>query len=251
MAFFSDLNTFTSLFQSTFKTSDSNALYSPGCEIMSYTIPLIIDPESFEPSRITVVEGSSGMVPGVLFRLCAASAASGRDTMFVDGWNSFEPYTVSRIVKSFRGDRTALSRIHVARAFTEYQMDALIGNLDEALRRWEPAVLAVSYLPTLFSGKDGRRLFEPLLSRLKSLTTDFDTITVITSFGGSWYGDRMLAASASRVIRIEQPSKKRIKIIDNGRMFEYLPVPPGQTRFADFTGGSAHGQDRAELSQFT
>jgi len=211
---------------------------------MSHTIPLIIDPARFEPSRITVVEGSSYMVPAVLFHLCAASAASGRNTIFVDGWNSFDPYKVSRMVKSFGGDRTSLSRIHVARAFTEYQMDALISDLDEALSRWSPAVLAVSYLPTLFSGKDGRRLFEPVLSRIRSLTCDFHTMTVITSFGGSWHGDRMLAASASRVIRIEQPSKKSVRIIDNGRVFEYLPVPPGQTRFADFTGGDAYGQQK-------
>lgn len=75
-------------------------------------------------------------------------------------------------------------------------------------------------------------------------------MTVITSFGGSWYGDRLLAAAADRVIRIEQPSKKRIRITDNGHVFEYVPVPPGQTRFTDFAGGVAHGQDSAELSQF-
>ena len=210
--------------------------------------PLIIDTASFEPSHMTVIEGSSGMMPQILFRLCAASAASGREAVFVDGWNSFDPYAVSRMIKSFRRDMTALSRIHVARAFTEYQMEALIGCLDEALTRWKPSVLAVSYLPSLFSGKDGQRLFEPVLTRLRLLTESSGIMTVITSFGGSWYGDRLLSAAADRVIRIEQPSKKRIRIIDNGRVFEYVPVPPGQTRFTDFSGGVAHGQDSSELS---
>jgi hypothetical protein len=194
---------------------------------------------------MTVVEGTSGMVPHVLFRLCAASAAVGRDVVFVDGWNSFDPYAVSGMVKSLGGDRTALSRIHVARAFTEYQMDALIGNLEEALTRWRPSVLAVSYLPSLFSGADGQRLFEPVLTHLHSLTVSSGVITAVTCFGGSWYGDRLLTAAADRVIRIEQPSKKRIRITDNGRVFEYVPVPPGQTRFTDFAGGVAHGQDSA------
>lgn len=219
---------------------------------MSYSpasLPFI-DTSSFEPSRLTVIEGTSGMVPHVLFRLCAASAAGGRDVVFVDGWNNFDPYAVSRMVKSFGGNRTALSRVHVARAFTEYQMDALIGNLEEALTRWRPSVLAVSYLPSLFSGADGQRLFEPVLTHLRSLTASSGVITAVTSFGGTWYGDRLLAAAADRVIRIEQPSKKRIRITDNGRVFEYVPVPPGQTRFPDFTGGVAHGQDSAELSQF-
>lgn len=199
---------------------------------------------------MTVVEGTSGMVPQVLFRLCAESASSGRNAVFVDGWNSFDPYAVSRMIRSFGGDRTALSRIHVARAFTEYQMDALIGDLDEALARWTPSVLAVSYLPSLFSGKDGQRLFEPALTRLRSLTASCGVMTVITSFGGSWYGDRLLSDASDRVIRIEQPSKKRIRITDNGHVFEFVPVPPGQTRFTDFAGGVAHGQDSAELSQF-
>lgn len=211
--------------------------------------PMIIDTASFEPSSMTVIEGSSGMVSQIIFRLCAASAASGRNAVFVDGWNSFDPYSVSRMVKSFGGDRMALSRIHVARAFTEYQMEALVSGLEEVLTLWKPSVLAVSYLPSLFSGKDGQRLFEPVLTRLRSLTCNFGVLTAVTSFGGSWYGDRLLAATADRVIRIEQPSKKRIRIIDNGSVFEHVPVPPGQTRFTDFAGGVAFGQDSAKLQK--
>jgi hypothetical protein len=203
-----------------------------------------------------MIEGSSGMVPEVLYQLCAASVLSlDRDAIFVDGWNSFNPYDLSKVAKSSGAEpRKVLSRIHVARAFTEYQMDALLGeSLCEAIECWNPAVLAVSYLPSLFSGVDGRRLFEPILERIKSLTASSSIITVITSFGGSWYGDRLLAVKANRVVRIEHPSKKLIKIIDNGRVFEYMPMPPGQTRFTDFmnldfTGGDVYGQDCTKLS---
>lgn len=216
-----------------------------------------LDLRGFKPSCITVIEGSSGMVPEVLYRLCAASVISfDRDAIFVDGWNSFNPYAVSKVAKSLGAPpKKVLSRIHVARAFTEYQMDALLGEaLCEAVASWNPAVLAISYLPSLFSGIEGRRLFEPILERMKSLTASSGIITAVTSFGGSWYGDRLLAAKADRVVRIEQPSKKLIKIIDNGRVFEYMPVPPGQTRFTDFmnlnfTGGDVYGQDCTELSQ--
>ncbi len=218
-----------------------------------------IDLQDFKSSGITVIEGSSSMVPEILYRLCAASVVSfDKDAIFVDGWNSFNPYAVSKAAKSFGAPpKNVLSRIHVARAFTEYQMDALLGeSLCEAVESWNPAVLAISYLPSLFSGIDGRRLFEPILERIKSLTATSGIITVITSFGGSWYGDRLLAAKADRVVRIEQPSKKLIKIIDNGRVFEYMPVPQGQMRFTDFmdlnldfTGGDVYGQDCTELSQ--
>jgi len=218
------------------------------------SLPLLpyIDLTGFEPSRITVIEGPSSMVPDVLFSLCAASAASGRDAVFVDGWNSFNPYALSKMAKSLGAEaRKMLSRIHVARAFTEYQMDALLGeSLCDSIERWAPAVLAISYLPSLFSSSDGRRLFEPLLERLKSLTCTSGIITAVTSFGGQWYGDRLLAAKADRVVRIEE-KRKLIRIIDNGRVTEYMPVPQGQMRFADFTdftGGDAHGQDCANFS---
>lgn len=215
-----------------------------------------VDLRSFKPSGITVIEGSSSIVPEVLFRLCVASVVdSDRDSVFIDGWNSFNPYVLSRIAKSSGAEpRKVLSRIHVARAFTEYQMDALIGEpLREAIESWNPAVLAISYLPSLFSSSDGRRLFEPILERIKSLTVSLDIITATASFGESWYGDRLLAAIADKVVRIEQPSKKLIKIIDNGHVFEYMPMPPGQMRFTDFMnlnfeGGGVYGQNSAFLS---
>jgi Rad51 len=215
------------------------------------------DLQGFKPSCITVVEGSSNLVPDVLFNMCVSSViSSGRDALFVDGGNSFNPYALSKMAKSFGEEpRKVLSRIHVARAFTEYQMDALIHGLPDAVEQWNPAVLAISYLPTLFSGSDGRRLLVPLVECLKQLTVSSGIITAITSFGGSWYGDRLLASSANRVIRIEHPSKKITRIIDNGYVTEYVPVPSGQMRFTDFeesgityTGGDLHGQNIAILS---
>ena len=193
-------------------------------------------------------------MPDVLFRLCVSSViSSDRDAMFVDGWNSFNPYTLSRIAKSFGEEpRKVLSRIHVARAFTEYQMDALINGLQDAVEQWNPAVLVISYLPSLFSGTDGRKLFEPLLERLKLLTASSGIIKVVTSFGGSWYSDRMLVTKADRVIRIEHPSKKLIRIIRDGYVTEYMPVPSGQMRFSDFiTGGEMYGQDSTKLPPTT
>ncbi|MFZ3059095.1 MAG: hypothetical protein WA102_05070 [Candidatus Methanoperedens sp.] len=216
----------------------------------SPTVLPCIDLRDFKPSCITVVEGSSGLIPEVLFRLCAASVVSlDRDAVFVDGGNSFNPYALSKLAKSFGAEpRKVLSRIHIARAFTEYQMEAIIHGLHDAVEQWNPALLTISYLPSLFSGTNGRRLFEPLLERLKLLTISSGIITVITSFGGSWYGDRLLASRADRVIRVEHPAKKLIRILDNGHVIEYMPVPLGQMRFTDFTGGDVYGQDCTELS---
>jgi hypothetical protein len=213
------------------------------------------DLPDFKPSCITVIEGSSSLVRDVLFRLCVSSVVSSdRDAMFVDGWNSFNPYSLSKITKSFGVEpKKVLSRIHVARAFTEFQMNALIYGLKDAIEQWNPSILAISYLPTLFSSSDGMRLFEPVLESLKQLTESSGIITAVTSFGGTWFGDRLLASKADRVIRIEQPSKKLIRILDDGYVTEYMSVPSGQMRITDFqeselTGGDLLGQNSAFIS---
>lgn len=85
------------------------------------------DFKGFKPSCMTMSEGSSILMPDTLFRLCISSViSSGRGAMFVDGWNTFNPYAFSKIAKSFGAKpRKVLSRIHIAGAFIEYQMDAV------------------------------------------------------------------------------------------------------------------------------
>jgi hypothetical protein len=165
----------------------------------------------------------------------------------VDGGNSFNPYAVSRAVK-FMGfePRQALSRIHVARAFTEYQMDAIISGLREAVTRWKPSIVAILYLSNLFSTQDGKKVFGSILKSLKETTQSLSLVTVVTSFGGIWWGDRMVAGNADRVIRIDE-KKTLIKVHDGDNLFEHVTVPPGQTRFIDFIGGEMNGQNCAKL----
>lgn len=211
--------------------------------------PLIcgcIDPSGFQPSSLTVIEGTSPLVPDAIFKLCALAACREQDVILVDGANSFNPYAISRAVK-FMGFEpgSTLSRIHVARAFTEYQMDAIINDLREAVTRWNSRLVAVLYLSNLFSTQDGKKLFDPILKNLKETTQSFNLVTVVTSFGGIWWGDRMVAGNADRVIRIDE-KKTLIRVQDGDNLFEHVSVPPGQTRFIDF-GGEMNGQNSPQL----
>ena len=216
----------------------------------SQTNPLIcgcIDPSGFKPSNVTVIEGTSALVPDALFDLCALAACRGQEVIIVDGGNSFNPYAVSRAVKIMGFEpRQTLSHIHVARAFTEYQADAIISELQEAVTRWKPSLVAFLYLSNLFSTQDGKKLFGSILKNLKETTRSLGIVTVVTSFGGIWWGDRMVAGNADRVIRIDE-KKNLIKVHDGDNLFEHVTVPPGQTRFIDFIGGETNGQDCAKL----
>jgi hypothetical protein len=87
-----------------------------------------LDLESFKPSTITLVEGPSRFVPDLLLYLCSHTAGRlQQDVVFVDGGNSFNPYTLRSISKVLQADiKTVMTKTHVARAFTEYQMNDLL-----------------------------------------------------------------------------------------------------------------------------
>lgn len=194
----------------------------------------------FKPSCITVIEGSS-IVLNILFRLCIHSIISlNKDVLYIDGWNTFNPYIIQRMIKPLRIDqRKILSRIHIARAFTEYQMETLIKGLNTTIKEWNAGVLIISYLPNLFYSsnnnlnKNSKRLLELSIKHLRSITTSSNTITVITSFGHSCFEDKLVASKSDRVVHIEK-TKNIIRIIDDGKLSELVPVASGQTRFSDF-----------------
>lgn len=178
---------------------------------------------------ITVIEGPPNLTTNILFDLCVSSIIYyDKDVLFLDGRNSFDPYAVLKIAKSFGLDqRKLLSRIHVARAFTEYQMKSLIEELHTAINRWSSSVLTISYLPSLFSDLD-IILFKSVIEHLTNLTNSSCKIIVITSYGKT-NCDKLLASKADRLINIKQVNGT-IRIIENGNIYEHVPLPSGQMR---------------------
>ena len=132
-----------------------------------------LNPVGFKASAVTLVEGTSTFVPELLLHLCAHTAGRrNQDVVFVDGSNSFNPYTLRRITKLMQADpKTVLQRTHVARAFTEYQLnDLLVQQLTPAIKQWEPGILVVAYLPYLFGDMRVRKLLEQAVEHIKEVT---------------------------------------------------------------------------------
>ena len=207
--------------------------------------------KEFKSSSITVIEGSFDSTLKILFRLSVDSIiVLDKDTLFIDCWNTFNPYDVLNTLKSYNiksniEQRKILSRIHIVRAFTDYQLDTLIKGLNVAIKEWSPSILIISYLPNLFyNEKNKEKLFDSSIKHLKSVTVSYDIITVVTSFG-NYYEDKLLSSKADRVINIEETksrkrkgmkikSKNVVRIIDDGNITEHVSVPSGQTRFSQF-----------------
>jgi hypothetical protein len=197
-----------------------------------------LDLAGFESSTITLIEGPSQFVPDLLLHLSAYIAGMrGRDVVFVDGGNSFNPYTLRRIAKFQQTDaRTVMKKTHVARAFTEYQMnDLLTQQLLPVVNKWEPGMLAVAYLPYLFGDHNAKKLLEQSIENIKEITQTHRLTTLITSHGGTWWGARLVEDCADRVIRVIQ-RRKLVKIMDEQNVIEFAPVPAGQMLLDAYPG---------------
>jgi len=131
--------------------------------------------------------------------------------------------------------KTVMTKTHVARAFTEYQMnDLLTQQLPPVIQKWQPGMLAVAYLPHLFGSIHTRKLLEQALEHLGEYTRTHSLTTIITSYGGTWWGARLVEERAGRVIRVVQ-HRKLLRILDENDVLEFMPIPPGQMQLNAYT----------------
>jgi len=115
-------------------------------------------------------EGATGLA----LRALAGPLLHGETVVAVDGGNRFDPYAIAKAAQALRGNgREALSRIRVSRAFTCYQMEALLARkLPVALERFDARLALVLGLPETFSDADvpyaeACRVFRNCLSALR------------------------------------------------------------------------------------
>jgi hypothetical protein len=113
---------------------------------------------------------------GLALRALARPLLCGEAVVAVDGGNRFDPYEIARAARASGGDgREALSRIRISRAFTCYQMEALLSRrLPEALARFDARLALVLGLPETFADADvpyaeACRVFRNCLSELRRL----------------------------------------------------------------------------------
>lgn len=108
--------------------------------------------------------------------------------VYIDGGNTFDPYTVSAIAREYDLEpKTVLENIFISRAFTAYQLTALIfEKLQKALKRHRSKLALVSDVAGLFLDRDvpkveGRDLFIKM-TRYLSDVAEKGTVVVASYF---------------------------------------------------------------------
>jgi hypothetical protein len=147
----------------------------------------------FEPGDFIVFHGdaASFMCFALSVRAQLSFEQGGLDssTVFVDGGNTFNPYSVAEIARGYGLDsRMVLEKIHVSRAFTAYQLSSLIlGELDSAMKKSKTKLLIVSDATSLFLDRDvpkveAEDLFVKVCVKLSEIAGKKQTIVATSYF---------------------------------------------------------------------
>jgi len=111
------------------------------------------------------------------------------DAIFIDGGNSFDAYAVSNYAVEHRIEsKLALSRVHISRAFTYFQLASLLTEkLSNALARYSSKLAIVSDITELFQDpeikdkQEASRVFQRVLRSLSAVAEITGTLVIATT----------------------------------------------------------------------
>jgi len=216
----------------------------------------------FEAGDFAVLHGTTAVLPLSLL-LCVRAqlppqlGGLGTEVVFIDGGNTFRLYEVSRIAQiHLLSPRNVLKRIHIARAFTAYQMTALImGKMEEEVKRLQAKLVVVSDVAGLFMDKDipdeeARRVFSQVMAYLSTFAQENDSALVVTYFPRkasqrNLYLHALTCGRASVVASVRQGKHGREFILEKHPrlVLGHAEFPSENLRLTEFVGDNGSGKN--------
>lgn len=146
----------------------------------------------FALGDFAVLHGSSSVV-SLASLLCVRAqlpvqlGGLGSNVVFVDGGNTFQLYHVARLARLHGLDpKQTLERVYISRAFTAYQMTALVlEKLRETIRRYDAKLVVISDIAGFFLDKDiaeteARRVYSQVIAYLSNFAKENQIMLVAT-----------------------------------------------------------------------
>jgi hypothetical protein len=175
------------LYQNTVvKTISSQPLLSLNMRNVSELFP------GFAVGDFAVLHGSSSVL-SLASLLCVRAqlpvqlGGLGSSVVFVDGGNTFQLYHIARLARLHRLDpKQTLERIYISRAFTAYQMTALIlEKLKETIKQYDAKLAIISDIAGFFLDKDiaeteARRVYSQVTAYLQKFAKENQVMIVAT-----------------------------------------------------------------------
>jgi hypothetical protein len=198
------------------------ALYKQSNGVLSFGIPRIDKAfPGFQRGDFAVLFGHPviKMLSFLLSVRCQLPLRKGglnSRVVYIDGGNTFDPYAVSAIAREYGLEpKSVLEKIFISRAFTAYQLTALVfEKLEEALKRYRSRLVVVSDVAGLFLDRDvpkieGRDIFFKMARYLSDLASRRRVIVVASYFPRpysirSLFLESVLYGRASTVVGVKE-----------------------------------------------
>ena len=140
----------------------------------------------FSVGDFAVLHGSSSVV-SLSSLLCVRAQLPVQLGGLGDGGNTFQLYHVARLARLHGLDpKQTLERIYISRAFTAYQMTALVlEKLKETIKRYDAKLVVISDIAGFFLDKDiaeveARRVYSQVVAYLQNFAKENQIILVAT-----------------------------------------------------------------------
>ena len=111
----------------------------------------------------------------------------GSNVVFIDGGNTFRLYQIARLARLHQLDpKQTLARIYLSRAFTAYQMTALIlEKLKDAVKRYNAKLVIISDVANFFLDKEvpeyeARRVYSQVAAYLSNFAKESQIALIAT-----------------------------------------------------------------------
>jgi len=204
----------------------------------------------FAPGEATLWTGPRAAVEPILELVYAGSALGGGRISLVEGGNRFHPYRIGELGRSLGVDATeTLRRIRLARAFTAYQLVALVDGWAAEARR-HPADLLVGHdLPALFANdeevprEERTALLRHTARALRDLAREVERPLLLTLGPGGFAEFPGLADEGPSWCDLlafgRGPGSVRARSLRSDERLALVPRPAGQHGIEEFGGGSA------------
>ncbi|MGA8543600.1 MAG: hypothetical protein WB947_08730 [Thermoplasmata archaeon] len=203
----------------------------------------------FAPGEVTLWTGPRVAVEPILELLYAGSALARGRISLLEGANRFHPYRVGELGRSLGVDPTeTLHRIRLARAFTAYQMVALVDGWAREARQHPPTLLVAHDLPTLFAADevpDDERaaLLRHVARTLRTIADGVRAPLLLTLEPGGLERFPGLTDEGPRwcdlLTFVRGRGTLKLRALRDDARLSIVPRPGGQRGMEEFGGGSS------------
>jgi predicted ATP-dependent serine protease len=150
----------------------------------------------------------------------------GSNVVFIDGANTFRLYQITRLARLHQLDpKQVLDRIYISRAFTAYQMAALIlQKLEDAVKTCNAKLVIISDIAAMFLDKDvqeeeAKSIYRQVTTRLSNFTRKQQAITIATyppheDSRRNIYLQALTAARTNVILGLKQTKYEREVILE-------------------------------------